>query len=132
MSYQSYLLTLCSLYQFLALYQSFVVLSNICHLLAPCYLFTFYVIFSSYKFTYCTHDKQLPFLSYRAHVLCANVPFLLTRSLWPLCHSALGGGSRHGWGFSLRTSITLYTSSYGYNPWYSIEQFHMPCGLLIK
>ncbi len=80
-------------YQLLSSHQTFIILSNFCHLLALCYLFTVYVIFSSYKFTYCTHHKQLPFLSYRAHVLCANIPFLLTRSLWPSCHSAMGSHS---------------------------------------
>ncbi len=58
MSYLSYLLTLCSLYQFLSPYQSFVVLSNFCHLLTPCYLFTFYVIFSSFKCACCTHHTH--------------------------------------------------------------------------
>ncbi len=49
-----------------------------------------------------TPDTQLFLLSYRAHGLCANIPFQLTRRLWPSCHSDMGG-SRHGWGFSLRT-----------------------------
>ncbi len=65
LSYQTFItfpnlsiLTLCSLYPFLSPYQFFVVLSNVCHLLAPCYLFNFYVIFSPYKCTYCTHHKH--------------------------------------------------------------------------
>ncbi len=49
-----------------------------------------------------TSQTQLFLLSYRAHALSANVPFELTRRLWPSCHSDLGG-SRHGWGFPLKT-----------------------------
>ncbi len=47
-----------SLYQFMLPYQSFDVLSNFCHLLAHCYLLTFYVIFSPYKCTCCSHHKH--------------------------------------------------------------------------
>ncbi len=101
----SYILTLCSLYQFLSPYQSFDVLSDFCHLLAPSYLFTFYVIISPYKFTYCTHQNNNSFfLSYRAHALCANTTFLLIRRLWPSCHSDYGGRSDRGWGFPHRTN----------------------------
>ncbi len=39
-------------------YQSFVVLSNFCHLLAPCYLFTFYVMYTPHKCTCCTHHEH--------------------------------------------------------------------------
>ncbi len=61
--------------QFLSPYQSFVVLSNFCRLLTLCYLLTFYFIYTPYKCTCCTHHKQLFLLSYRAHALCANIPF---------------------------------------------------------
>ncbi len=38
-----------------------------------------------------TSQTQLFLLPYRAHALCANIPFLLTRSLWPSGHSDYGG-----------------------------------------
>ncbi len=92
----------------LSLYQSFIVLSNVCHLLAPCYLFTFYVIISPYKCTYCTHHKHnnsLAFLIVRtlsALIYPSNSPAVFG-------HRAilLWGGSRHGWVFSIRTSVNL-------------------------
>ncbi len=90
-----------------------------------------------------TGQTPLFLLSYRAHALCANIPFKLTRLFWPSCHSDMGGskhvlrlslslrqytflthqtplaivpfwygGSRHGWGFSLRTK--WYPSSPNY------------------
>ncbi len=37
-----------------------------------------------------TPDTQLYSQSYRAHALCANIPFYLTRRLWPSCHSDVG------------------------------------------
>ncbi len=108
MSYLSYLLTLCSIYQFLSPYQSFVVLSNVFHFLTPYYQFNFYVIISPHKCTCCTHHTtQLSFLFYRAHALCANTFFQLTRRLWLSCHSAMGGIETWLGGFSLRTSVTL-------------------------
>ncbi len=91
------------------IYQSFVVLSNFCHLPAPCYLFTFYVISSPYKCTCCTHHTHNNFLSllpYRAHALCANIPFSLTRHLWSSCHLDLGG-SRQCWGFLEEQTLTF-------------------------
>ncbi len=94
-------------YQLLSSHQTFIILSNFCHRLAPCYLFTFYVIFSSCKFTYCTHHKHNSlFLSYRAHVLCANIPFLLTRRIWPSCHFDLGDWDMAA-GVSRRTTCYL-------------------------
>ncbi len=47
----SYLHTLCYFINFCRL----VVLSNSCHFLISCYLFTFYVTYASYKYTCCTH-----------------------------------------------------------------------------
>ncbi len=38
-----------------------------------------------------TSQTQLSFLSYRAHALCANIPFYPTRRPWPSCHSDYGG-----------------------------------------
>ncbi len=117
LSYQTFItfpnlsiLTLCLLYQFLSLYQSFVVLSNFCHLFAPCYLFTFYVIFSSYKFTYCTHNPHNSLSCLIVRTLSA--PIYLSNPPGVFGHRAilLWGGSRHGWGFSLRISVTLYVS----------------------
>ncbi len=114
LSYQTFItfpnlsiLTLCSLYQFLSLYQSFVVLSNSCHLLAPCYLFTFYVIISPYKYTYCTHHKHNTLLCFIVRTLSALI--YPSNSPAAFGHRAilLWGGSRHGWGFSLRKSVTL-------------------------
>ncbi len=78
MSYLSYLLTLCSLYQFLSPYQCFVVLSNFCHLLAHCYLLTFYVIFSPYKCTCCTHHIHNSFSCLIVRTL--SVPIYLINS----------------------------------------------------
>ncbi len=43
------------LYHCLPNYQTSVVLSKLCHLYTPCYLFTCYVIYSPYKCTCCTH-----------------------------------------------------------------------------
>ncbi len=65
MSYLSYLLTLCSLYQFLSPYQSFVVLPNFCQFLTPCYLFTFYVNWQPINApaVHTTNTTLLPFLS---------------------------------------------------------------------
>ncbi len=52
----------------LAPYQSFVILSDFSHLLAPCYLFTFHVIISPYKCTCCT-------VRLLTHVLCKPTQF---------------------------------------------------------
>ncbi len=46
-----YLHTLCYCINFCRL----VVLSNSCHFLSPCYLFTFCVTYAPYKYTCCTH-----------------------------------------------------------------------------
>ncbi len=61
-------------YQLLSSHQTFtvlsifVVLSNFCHFLTPCYLFTFYVIYASNKCTCCTRHthNSLFFLTVRA------------------------------------------------------------------
>ncbi len=53
-----------------------------------------------------TPHTQISFLSYRAHALCANMPFYLTRRLWPSCHSDMGG-SWHGWRFLLEQTDVL-------------------------
>ncbi len=63
------------LYQFLSPYQSFVVLSNVCHLLAPCYLFTFCVIFSPYKCTCCTHHTHNALSCFIVRTLSAPIQF---------------------------------------------------------
>ncbi len=55
-----------------------------------------------------TPQTQLLLPSYRAHVLCANTVSQLNSRLWPSCHSDMGG-SRHGWGFSRRTTCYLHT-----------------------
>ncbi len=113
MSYLSYLLTLCSLYQILSPYHSFVVLSNFCHLLAPCYLFTFYVIISPYKCTYCTHHKQHnSFFCLIVRTLSALI--YISNSPGVFGHRAIltMGGSRHGWGvFAKNYVIPLLAST---------------------
>ncbi len=112
-------------------YQSFVVLSNVCHLLDPCYLFTFYVIISLYKCTCSTpHTTQYFLLSYRAHALCGNIPFLLTRRLCPLCHSDYGGN-----GPWLFCSVYIYLFSLGQHAHRLIRTFapfHHSKGLLSR
>ncbi len=91
------------LYQFFSPYQTFIVLSNICHF-SP---FVIYSLFTLYTHpinapaVHTTHT-QLLLPSYRAHVLCAITGPQRNRRLWPSCHSDVGG-SRHRWGFSLRT-----------------------------
>ncbi len=92
----------CGLIKLLSSYQFFVIFSIFSFLL------TTYAIYAPYKFTCTTHQTTQPSLSsYRVHALCANTTFQLNRCLWPSCHSNMGG-SRHGWGFSLRTGDTLH------------------------
>ncbi len=56
-----------------------------------------------------TPQKQLPFLSYCAHALCANIPFLLTRRLRPSCHSDYGGDRTVAGGFLIEQTDLLQT-----------------------
>ncbi len=99
MSFLSHLLTLCSLYQLWSPYQPFVVLPNFCHFLAPCYPFTFYVIFSPYKCTCCTHHKHNSY----SHLIMRTLSALIYGSNPPgvFGHSAIltMGGWDRGWGF---------------------------------
>ncbi len=95
-------------YPFLSPNQSFVVLSNFCHLLTLCYLRTFYFTYAPYKCTCCTHDKhKLSLLANRAHALCANTPSLLSRRLWPSCLFDLGGFRYCCGGFSKNNLLPL-------------------------
>ncbi len=79
-------------------------LVNFCHLIKPLSSYQTFVIFSPFLiyslFVLYTHHLNAPvvrttnttlFQSYRAHALCANTTFLLTRRLWPSCHSDYGG-----------------------------------------
>ncbi len=90
-------------YRFFSTYQSFEVLSNFCQFLTHCYQFTFYVIWQP-RNAPAVHTKNttLSFLSYRAHALCSITLSQLHRRLWPSWNFDMGG-SRHGWGFPLRT-----------------------------
>ncbi len=81
---------------------NFVILSIFRHRLAPCYLFTVYVIISPYKCTSCTHHKHNSFV--RLIVRTLSAPIYLSNSkrcFWPSCHSDMGG-SRQIWGFPHR------------------------------
>ncbi len=93
-----------SLYQILSPYQSFVVLSNFCHLLAPCYPLTFYVIISPYKCTYCTHHKHNSLSCFTVRTLSA--PIYLSYSPGVFGHRAIltMGRSDRGWEFPHRTN----------------------------
>ncbi len=113
MSYLSYLLTLCSLYQFLSPYQSFVVLSNFCHLLAPCYLITFYVIFSSYKCT-AVHTTHNSFSCLIVRTLSAPIQLSYSPCAFGQRAILTIGGSDRGWGFPHRTNRYVLESPFIY------------------
>ncbi len=66
---------------------NFVTLSNFCHLLAPCYQFTFYDIISPYKCPYCTHHKNNSFSCLIVRTLSA--PIYLSNSPSVFGHRAI-------------------------------------------
>ncbi len=65
-------------------------LSFSCPLLSIHFL-RYYLTLKKKHLLYTPHTQQLSFLSYRAHALCGNTTFLLTRRLWPSYHSDMGG-----------------------------------------
>ncbi len=95
-------------YQLLSSHQSFIILSNFCHLLAPCYLLTFYVIFSSYKFTYCTHHKHNSLLRLIVRTLSAPIQFPNSTAVFGHRAILTMGGSDRGWGFLIEQTDMLY------------------------
>ncbi len=81
-------------------YQSFVVLSTFCHFLTLCYILTFYVIYTRYKCTYCTHHKHnnpLPCLIVRT--LSALIQFPNSSGLFDPCAILLWGDRDMAGGF---------------------------------
>ncbi len=123
LSYQTFItfpslsiLTLCSLYQFLSSYQSFVVLSIFCHLLTPCHLFTFYVIFSSYKCTCTTHQPHNSLSCLIVRTLSALI--YLSYSPGVFCHRAIltiGGDRTVAGGVPHRTNRLVLCEIYSYS-----------------
>ncbi len=88
------------LYQFLSPYQTFVILSNFCLFLIPCYLFTLYVIYVPYKCTCCTHHNHNPHSRLIMRTFLTHQASLAIVPIWY-------GGSRYGWGFSRSTTCYL-------------------------
>ncbi len=89
-------------------YQSFVVLSNFCHLLTPCYLLTFYFINTPFKCTCCTHHKHNSCSRLIVRTLPAPIHF--SNSPGAFGHrSILTWGDRGlaGWGISRRITCSL-------------------------
>ncbi len=84
-------------YQFLSSHQTFIILSNFCHLLALCYLFTVYVIFSSYKFTYCTHHKHNTLPCFFVRTLSAPIHFPNSPAVFGHRAILLWGGGVEAW-----------------------------------
>ncbi len=82
---------------------TFVVLSNLCHVLNFCCpLFKL----SNHHINMCplyTSHTQLSLSSNLANALCASTLSQLNMRLWPSFHSDMGE-SRHGWGFPHRTN----------------------------
>ncbi len=95
---------------------------NFCHLIKPLSSYQTSVIISPLViyslFTLSSHPINSPtvhitstttlFPSYRAHALCANIPFLLTRRLWPSCHSDYGGDRTVAGGFLIKQTDMFY------------------------
>ncbi len=100
----SYLLTPCCFISFVTL--------SIFRRLTLCYLLTFYVIYTPYKCTYCTHHKHNP-LS-RLIVRTLSAPIDLSNSPGVFGHRAILtlGGSDRGWGFPHRTNRFVLNCSY--------------------
>ncbi len=63
------------LYQLLSPYHTSVILSNFCHFLTTCYLFTFYVSYAPYNCTLCTHHKQNSYSRLTVRTLSAPIHF---------------------------------------------------------
>ncbi len=77
----------CLIYSSCVALSIFVVLSNFCHFLTPCYLFTFYVIYAPYKCTCCTHHKHNSLSCLIVHTLSA--PIYLSNSPGVFGHRAI-------------------------------------------
>ncbi len=96
----------CLIYSPIVVLSNFVVSSNFCHFLIPCYLFTIYVMYASYKYTCSTHRKHN---SLSSVLSCARS----LRQYTFLNHQA----SLAIMPFSLRTSeiLRMFTASRGFS-----------------
>ncbi len=92
----SYLLTLCC-------FITFCHLVNLSSFYQASVIFSPFVIYAPYKCTCCTPHKHTSLSCLIVRTLSAPIYLSqFNRRLWLACHSDMGG-SRHGWGFSLRT-----------------------------